>query len=104
MIIINNELWVAEQYREQFEQTFAESMHQTLRGVPGLRRATLLAPREEGRGYLATLEFDDQPSYEAYLQSDAFRAAHPWPGRVPLEGNALATYEVHTEMVDPDQH
>jgi len=99
MFVITNELVVAEEYREPFEATFAESMHATLPGVPGLLRATLMAPTEAGHGYVATLEFTDEDAYRAYIRSDAFRAAHPWSGRVPLEGTSFATYTVHTELV-----
>lgn len=98
MFVVTNELVVDEQYREQFESTFPESMYATLPGVPGLLRASLLAPTEPGRGHLATLEFEDEDAYRAYIHSDAFRAAHPWPGRVPLVSNTLTTYTVHTDM------
>lgn len=102
MFVVTNELIVSEENRAQFESEFSASMHATLPGVPGLRRATLLAPTEAGRGHLATMEFDDEESYRAYIRSDAFKAAHPWPGRVPLENDpTLATYTVHTDLSDP---
>ena len=97
MFVVANELVVDEQYRGQFESTFADSMRATLPGVPGLLRASLLAPTSEG-GHLATLEFEDEDAYRAYIKSDAFRSAHPWPGRVPLISNALTTYTVHTDL------
>lgn len=102
MFVVTNELVVDEQYRQQLEQTFAESMRATLPGVPGLLRASLLAPTEPGRGHLATLEFTDEGAFRAYTNSEAFRAAHPWSGSVPLVSNTLSTYTVHTDMSGDD--
>lgn len=98
MFVVANELVVDEEYREQFETTFAQSMRETLIGVPGLLRTSLLAPTDLGEGHLSTLEFESEEAYRAYLGSDAFRAAHPWPGRVPLVSSALRTYTIHTDI------
>lgn len=77
-------------------------MRATLPGVPGLLRASLLAPTESGRGHLAAMEFAGEETYRAYLASPAFRAAHPWPGRVPLVTNTFTTYTVHVDMTGED--
>jgi heme oxygenase (staphylobilin-producing) len=102
MFVVTNELVVDEEHREQFESIFPESMRATLPGVPGLLRASLLAPTESGQGHLAILEFSSQEAFQAYLHSEAFRAAHPWSGRVPLASNTLTTYTVHTDLVGTD--
>jgi heme-degrading monooxygenase HmoA len=102
MFVAVVELSVDEKYREQLESTFPESMRATLPGVPGLTRASFLAPAESGHGYLAILEFASERAYRAYLDSDAFRAAHPWSGRVPLISNALTTYTMHTDLTSAD--
>ena len=102
MFVVTNELLVDEQHREQFEETFPASMRATLPGVPGLLRANHMAPTEPGRGNLAVMEFADEQAYRAYIHSEAFRAAHPWPGRVPLAGNTLTTYTVHTDLTGDD--
>jgi heme-degrading monooxygenase HmoA len=98
MFVVANEPVVDEHHQAQFQSTFPQSMYATLPGVPGLLRASLLAPTDSSRGHLATLEFEDEDAYRAYLTSEAFRAAHPWPGRVPLVSNTLRTYTVHTDM------
>jgi heme-degrading monooxygenase HmoA len=77
-------------------------MRATLPGVSGLLRASLLAPTEPSRGHLASLESSTEEAYRAYLHSEAFRAAHPWPARVPLASNTLRTYTVHTDMGGDD--
>lgn len=98
MFIAINELFVAAANREVFERNFAASMHGTLSGVPGLVGARLTRPREDGRGYLNILEFADATAYSAFLDSDAFAAAHSWPDHAPIDGNRLTTYEVCAEV------
>jgi heme oxygenase (mycobilin-producing) len=73
-------------------------MDATLPGVPGLRQARLLRPREPGRGYLSILEFADDTAYAAYRASNAFHAAHNWPDHAPIDHSQLTTYNVHTEI------
>lgn len=102
MFVAMIELVVDEEYRDQLESTFPESMRATLPGVPGLTRASFLAPSESGQGHVAILEFSSEQAYRTYLGSEAFRAAHPWPGRVPLISNTMITYTVHTELLGDD--
>ncbi|MFJ9370901.1 antibiotic biosynthesis monooxygenase family protein [Nocardia sp. NPDC101769] len=96
MFVVINELFVANENRAVFERNFAASMRDTLQDVDGLRGARLLRPAELGRGYLSILEFTEERAYSAYLESDAFQAAHHWPDHAPIDGNRLTTYEVLT--------
>jgi heme-degrading monooxygenase HmoA len=98
MLVVVNELFVTPADRPAFERNFPASMRGTLPGVPGLRGARLLRPSEPGRGYLSILEFADDDAYAAYLASDAFHAAHSWPGHAPIGSNRLTTYHVCTEI------
>ena len=98
MFMVINELFVTDDNRAAFERNFPASMHATLPGVPGLRLARLLRPREPGRGYLSILEFTDDAAYAAYRASDAFHAAHSWPDHAPIDHSQLTTYHVHTEI------
>ncbi len=98
MLMVINELFVADGDRPTFERNFPASMHATLPGVPGLRQARLLRPREPGRGYLSILEFDDDEAYAAYRASDAFHAAHNWPDHAPIDHSQLTTYHVQTAI------
>ncbi|GAB2539856.1 antibiotic biosynthesis monooxygenase family protein [Nocardia heshunensis] len=99
MFVVINELFVAAENRAVFETNFAASMQGTMQEVDGLRGARLLQPTEPDRGYLSILEFSDERAYSAYLESDAFRAAHHWPDHAPIDGNRLSTYEVLTDAV-----
>lgn len=59
-----------------FEERFAVSMRETLLGVPGLERARLLRPQEEGGTYVAVMDFTSADAFAAWMRSDSFRAAH----------------------------
>ncbi|MFE3187738.1 antibiotic biosynthesis monooxygenase family protein [Nocardia sp. NPDC059240] len=98
MFVVINELFVADENRTVFEVNFAASMRGTLKDVDGLCGARLLQPAEPDHGYLSILEFTDAGAYSAYLESEAFRAAHHWPDHAPIDGNRLSTYEVLTDI------
>jgi heme-degrading monooxygenase HmoA len=98
MFVVINELFVTDDNRAAFERNFPASMQATLPGVPGLRLARLLRPREPGRGYLSILEFADDAAYSAYRASDAFHAAHRWPEHAPIDHSQLTTYDVHAQI------
>ncbi|WP_067570003.1 antibiotic biosynthesis monooxygenase family protein [Nocardia acidivorans] len=98
MFVVINELFVAQANEPVFERNFAASMHGTLTGVPGLTAARLLRPRQDGRGYLSVLEFTDEAAYSAFLESEAFTAAHHWPDHAPIDSSRLTTYETVTRV------
>ncbi len=91
--IVSNELFVADDDVQAFEDNFSASMKGTLGDVPGLLGARLLRPLTAGSGYLSVLAFEDEAAYEAYLTSEAFAAAHNWPEHAPFERSRLTTYE-----------
>jgi heme-degrading monooxygenase HmoA len=74
--VVFNRLEVPADHAEAFEQHFGGSMTGTLGAVPGLKRATLLRPNREGLPYIATMEFETEADFFAWMKSDAFRAAH----------------------------
>ncbi|MFF0632799.1 antibiotic biosynthesis monooxygenase family protein [Nocardia sp. NPDC004151] len=98
MFVVINELFVADADTPVFERNFGASMHGTLAGVPGLLRARLLGPRDDDRAYLSILEFADEDAYARFLTSDAFAAAHRWPGHAPIRSSRLTTYTTVTEV------
>ncbi len=75
MFMFTNRIDVTEN-AEAFEKAFAESMRTTLKGVPGLNRATLLRPEADGLPHVSTMEFDSKEDFLAWLKSDSFRASH----------------------------
>ncbi len=90
--IVVNELFVEAKDADTFEANFGASMRGTLGEVPGLMTARLLAPQSDDRGYLSVLEFSDKGSYDSYLISPAFAAAHQWPAHAPFSRNELGEF------------
>ena len=74
--VITNRIEVPAETAEAFEKVFVDSMRETLDGVPGLNRTTLLRPAADGLPYLSTMEFDSKDDFLAWLRSDSFKAAH----------------------------
>ena len=94
MFIITNRLVVSEENAAEFERVFTASMRDTLGGVPGLHRSTLLRPEAPGLPYVSTMEFDTRDSFLAWMRSDSFRASHS-----NTEANSLtstSSIEQHT--------
>ena len=94
MHIVINRITAAEGKAQEFEAGFAQSMRDTLPGVPGLVRSSLLKPKEPTDPYLSTMEFVDQASFLAWVKSEAFRAAHD----VAVDTTAASTIEIYSVL------
>ncbi len=73
MYTISNRIEVPVETREAFEKAFIDSMRDTLAGVPGLHRSTLMRPERDGLPYVSTMEFDSRSDFIAWIRSDSFR-------------------------------
>ena len=106
MYVVMNSIAVDPEHAEIFEQHFSRSMDGTLGSVGGLVRSTLLRPVTAGEPYVAQITFDSEESFQGWLSSDAFRAAH---GHGPSGGSGgsdssgdgpnVVAYEVVNEVV-----
>ena len=76
MYTISNRIDVPVETREAFEMAFIDSMRDTLAGVPGLHRSTLMRPERDGLPYVSTMEFDSRSDFIAWIRSDSFKASH----------------------------
>jgi heme oxygenase (mycobilin-producing) len=94
MHIVMNRITAAEGKAQEFEDGFTRSMRDTLPGVPGLLRSTLLKPKEPTDPYLSTMEFVDQESFLAWVKSEAFRVAHD----VAVDTTAASTIEIYSVL------
>jgi heme-degrading monooxygenase HmoA len=100
MYVVMNRIEVEPERAEMFEQHFAGSMNTTLGAVPGLVRSTLLRPTKPGDPYVAEIVFDTQESFQGWLHSDSFKAAHGHgPGEGEGGGPNVVAYEVVNEVV-----
>jgi len=96
MYVVVNRITVAEGKAEEFENGFAASMRDHLPGVPGLTRSTLLKPKNADDPYLSTMEFDNADSFQAWVKSESFRAAHD----VAVDTTSASTIEVYDVFED----
>ncbi len=101
MYVVMNRIEVGAERAEVFEEHFSASMSGTLAAVPGLVRSTLLRPTADGAPYIAQIVFDSKESFQGWLHSDAFRAAHGHgPGGDGQGGGPnVEAYEVVNEVV-----
>ena len=76
MFVITNRIDVDPETAEAFEKAFTDSMHATLKGVPGLHRATLMRPEKAGLPHVSVMEFDTRQHFLDWLRSDSFKASH----------------------------
>jgi heme-degrading monooxygenase HmoA len=91
MYVVVNRITVAEGKAEEFENAFAASMRDHLPDVPGLVRSTLLKPRNAGDPYMSTMEFHDASSFQDWVKSESFRAAHD----IAVDTTTESTIEVY---------
>lgn len=105
MYVAMNRIKVPSEHAEIFEQHFSRSMDGTLGEVPGLVRSTLLRPADEAAPYVAEIVFDSEASFQGWLRSDAFRAAHGHGPGAGSDGDGqgdgpdVERYEVVNEVV-----
>lgn len=98
MYVVHNRIDVPAERAEAFERMFVENMRTSLSGVPGLRRATLQRPTKPGVPYVATMEFEDQEAFTAWLSSDSFRASHSNAGAPGTQApSGLETFDLLEE-------
>ncbi|GAA1497024.1 hypothetical protein GCM10009628_20270 [Paeniglutamicibacter kerguelensis] len=79
MYIVTNRIDVPAERAAAFEERFIGNMRNNLSKVAGLSRATLDRPAEEGTPYKVTMEFEAESDFEAWKNSEAFRASHTRP-------------------------
>lgn len=97
MYIVTNRIEVPAETATAFEETFAASMKNTLAGVPGLHRATLLRPEAPGLPYVSTMEFASKDDFLAWMRSDSFRASHSDPKAAGMQSRSKV--EQHTLLL-----
>lgn len=79
MYIVTNRIDVPAERAEAFEERFIGNMRNNLPKVEGLTRATLDRPVDENTPYKVTMEFEAESDFEAWKNSEAFRASHTRP-------------------------
>ncbi|TVQ90827.1 MAG: antibiotic biosynthesis monooxygenase [Chromatiaceae bacterium] len=78
MYVVTNRVPVAPEWQAAFEERFRQRAGQ-VELQPGFVRMAVLRPDSEGAPYVVETTWRDRAAFEAWLQSDDFRAAHANP-------------------------
>ena len=97
MITVMNRIGVKPDFAAQFEESFRNRAG-LVDGMPGFVRNEVLKPTKPGDPYIVLTYWEDQASFQAWTESDAFEQGHSRSGSLPREAfsgrNALEVHEV----------
>ncbi|WP_078597465.1 antibiotic biosynthesis monooxygenase family protein [Evansella clarkii] len=96
MYVVINELHVPKENREAVAGRFGESAEK-MKNTPGCLDFMFLNPEDESNYQLVYTKWESKAAYEAWVNSDQFKAAHKKRRAESKEdtasGNQLYTYE-----------
>ena len=78
MYVVTNRVPVAPQWRAKFEERFRQRAGQVDK-QPGLIRMEVLKPISDDTPYLVVTVWQDQQSFEQWIESEDFKLAHQNP-------------------------
>lgn len=100
MFIVANRVPVAEAYREMFEERFRARAGQ-IEKQPGFVRMQVLQPAAPQVPYVVLTSWRDRASFDAWVGSEDFRAAHANP--MPKEAfDGEGGIEMHEVIISAD--
>jgi heme-degrading monooxygenase HmoA len=93
--VVANRVSVKPEYRADFEARFRRRAGEVDK-QPGFVRMEILRPVSDDGLYIVLTHWADQAAFEAWMQSDDFKAAHanPLPKEAFGEGGGLERHEV----------
>lgn len=84
MIIVSNRLPVNPDYAEQFEARFKER-EGLVDQMAGFIRFHILRPTQDDQPYIVQTYWESQAAFDAWTESEAFKAQHSQQRRLPAE-------------------
>lgn len=78
MYVVSNRVPVAADWREEFERRFRERAGQ-IEQQPGFVRMEIHRPADEDSPYIVQTVWRDEASFQSWVGSDDFKAAHANP-------------------------
>ena len=84
MIAVRNRIYVNPEYREQFEERFA-NRENLVDQMDGFVSFQLWRPANEEDPYVVLTHWESQAHFEAWTTSEAFREGHAKSGQLPSE-------------------
>lgn len=97
MIVVQNNISVKEEYREQFEKMFRERAH-LVDDFPGFVRNEVMRPIK-GEEYIVMTHWESMDHFQKWMESDSFKKAHggqTLPKEAFAGENRITIHEVFT--------
>lgn len=104
MYIVTNRIEVPTERAAAFEERFIGNMRSNLPNVQGLARATLDRPVALSSSYKVTMEFETESAFEAWRDSEAFRASHVKPAAGNTAEQGTVRPGAAAEAAGPEHH
>lgn len=103
MITVANRIYVASEYKEQFEERF-RNRARLVDGMQGFISNQVLRPVNEGDPYIVFTLWESRKDFENWVNSEEFRKGHAHSGSLPNEAftqsNKLELHEVFLDSTD----
>lgn len=100
MLTAMNRISVKPEYAKQFEERFRTRAH-LVDGMPGFIRNQVLRPIQEGEPYIVLTYWESREAFEAWTNSEEFRAGHSRSGSLPREAfSGPSCLEIHEVLLD----
>ena len=105
MITVSNRIYVAVDYREEFEKRF-QNRARLVDGMPGFISNQVLRPVNDGDPYVVFTLWESRKHFENWVDSEEFRKGHAQSGTLPKEAftqsNKLELHEVFLDSARPE--
>ena len=98
MLLISNRIPVAPEWQKAFEDRFHNRAGQ-IDKQPGFVRLEILKPVDTASPYIVQTVWEDEAAYQAWVESDDFKAAHSNPlPKEAVTGNSQM--EMHNIIIN----
>ncbi len=84
MFVVMNRIMVNPEYKDQFEERFANRAREVDK-MPGFMRNQVLRPANPDDPYIVLTMWRSQEDFEAWVNSEAFKKGHAKSGTLPPE-------------------
>ncbi len=105
MITVANRIYVAAEYRDEFEERF-RNRARLIDEMPGFISNQVLRPVNDGDPYIVFTLWASRKDFENWVESEEFRKGHAQSGTLPKEAftqsNKLELHEVFLDSTRSD--
>ncbi|WP_278913868.1 antibiotic biosynthesis monooxygenase family protein [Deinococcus wulumuqiensis] len=103
MMTVMNRIGVKPEFAAQFEESFRNRAG-LVDGMPGFIRNEVLRPTKPGDPYIVLTYWQDEASFRAWTESDAFKQGHARSGSLPHDAfTGRPVLELHEVFLSSDR-